>query len=255
MAVNITTLSGNRFIRLPARRDSRTAQADAQLPAGHVFRASAPANTCSSSCAAVRRRRSTAGKLAASCRRCRCHRRVPLPFPSCLPAAQSLPFFNCLTASLSLILPPRTLPACTAAAAQAADSAAGATQLASLAEGQLLRLQLGGEGGTLWAEVIKCKPRQGAVEVRCCGELLRLSRTDTGSSIVAAAAGWSPLLGAPWAKAVPGLAGSLAKLRQLQQEHGSLPSQLIERHGLEAVQPLLTLAAFREQVAAAPGTW
>ncbi len=181
---------------------------------------------------------------------------MPLPFPLALPAAHSLPFFNCLTASLSLALPPRTLPACTAAAAQAADSAAGATQLASLAEGQLLRLQLGGEGGTLWAEVLKCKPRQGMVEVRCCGELLRLSQQQgTGSSVAAAAAGWSPLLGAPWVKAVPGLAGSLAKLRQLQQEHGSLPSQLIERHGLEAVQPLATLTAFREQVAAAPGPW
>lgn len=140
-----------------------------------------------------------------------------------------------------------------ASAAQAAD--ASASPLTGLAEGQLLRLQLGGEGGTLWAEVIKCKPRQGMVEVRCCGELLRLAQAGTGSGIAAAAGGWSPLLGAPWVKAAPGLASSLAKLRQLQQEHGSLPSQLIERHGLEAVQPLLTLAAFREQVAAAPGPW
>lgn len=136
---------------------------------------------------------------------------------------------------------------------QAAD--ASASPLAGLAERQLLRLQLGGEGGTLWAEVLKCKPRQGMVEVRCCGELLRLSQPTAGSGLVAAAGGWSPLLGAPWVKAAPGLASSLAKLRQLQQEHGSMPSQLIERHGLEAVQPLLTLAAFREQVAAAPGTW
>ena len=159
---------------------------------------------------------------------------------------------------MSDALPTLPLPcpaARAASASQAADAATSASPLAGLAEGQLLRLQLGGDGGTLWAEVLKCKPRQGVVEVRCCGELLRLSQQGPGSSLAAAAAGWSPLLGAPWVKAVPGLASSLSKLRQLQQEHSSLPSQLVERHGLEAVQPLVTLAAFREQVAAAPGPW
>lgn len=128
--------------------------------------------------------------------------------------------------------------------------------LAGLAKTQLLRLELGGGGGLLWAEVTRPANRQGRVEVLCCGELLQLSADAAApGGVVAAPAGYAPRLGEAWVKAVPGLADSLKWVRQQQEADGSLPSQLAAAHGIVALHPLQTLAQFQAEVAAAPGPW
>lgn len=180
--------------------------------------------------------------------------------------------------------------------ANAAASSVSAFEGAPLAKGQLYEAVLGG-GRSLWLEVAAAKGSRvqllccgEAIEVnlgaqppemRHKGEaraatvctLLQLCGphgTGLRSQLVHCAhclgtlrrtgpphPGFVPRLSDPWVRRCPGLAESLQKIRQQQQQQGGAesPLALVEQHGIKQLRLATSLEQLAAEVERDPGLW